>query len=774
MRGLDFPRARRRDRHRCRPAVEIMDLRAVPAGGVQATFAVTQDWGSGFGGKITLSNSQSTAVANWKLEFDYTPTIDSIWDATIVSHTSTHYVLNGAGWNNTLPANGAVSFGFNAHPGHTTAAPTNYWLNGVALNGSNPPPVPSISIADAKVTEPSNGSTNIAFTVTLSQPSASAVTVHYATANGTAVAGTDYQAVSGTLTFNAGVTQQTIPVKVSANPQIKSDETFNLSLSSPVGASIARAQAVGTIVDSTPAPGGNIQFSVTNDWGSGFNGQITISNKATTALSAWNLAFDFPVTISSIWDANIVSHTTNHYVIKSKGWNDTIAAGGTASFGFTANPGGIKSGPTSYVLTGNSTSGGGGGTNSPPVAVNDSAYTYVGQATPIPVLANDSDPNNDALTVASVTQGQNGTVTINSDGTLTYTPKAGYVGSDSFKYTISDGHGGAATATVSVTVLPTSTATWPTQVFAPYVDMTLYPTYNLTTAAQAGRIKYFTLAFIVADAKNEPAWGGYSTYAVNGGAFDQQMRAQVAGVRSLGGDVMVSFGGAANQELAQTITSVSALQAAYQSVVDAYHLTHIDFDIEGAAVADHASIDRRSQAIAALQQADAAAGKPVQVWLTLPVLPTGLDNNGLYVLQSAVRYGVKVAGVDVMAMDYGEGAAPNPQGHMGDYAIQAATSLFGQLRTVYGSAPTDAQLWQMVGVTPMIGLNDDTNELFDRTDAQKLTTFAIQKGMGRISMWSLNRDQQNPSGKITYVESTSSSILQKPYDFSKIFMTFEN
>src|SRR5262249_51286837 len=162
------------------------------------------------------------------------------------------------------------------------------------------------------------------------------------------------------------------------------------------------------------------------------------------------------------------------------------------------------------------------------------------------------------------------------------------------------------------------------------------------------------------------------------------------------------------QELAQTITSVSALQAAYQTVVDAYHFTHLDFDIEGAAVADHASIDRRSQAIAALQQADAAAGKPVQVWLTLPVLPTGLDNNGLYVLQSAVKYGVKVAGVDVMAMDYGESAAPNPQGHMGEYAIQAATSLFGQLRNVYGTSPTDAQLWQMVGVTPMIGLNDDT------------------------------------------------------------------
>src|SRR5439155_12953991 len=115
-------------------------------------------------------------------------------------------------------------------------------------------------------------------------------------------------------------------------------------------------------------------------------------------------------------------------------------------------------------------------------------------------------------------------------------------------------------------------------------------------------------------------------------------------------------------------TDPSALQAAYQKVIDAYHLTQLDFDIEGGAVADHASIDRRSQALAALQHDAAAAGRSLQVWLTLPVLPTGLTADGLYVVQSALRYGVNLAGVNGMAMDYGDGATPNPQGHMGDYA----------------------------------------------------------------------------------------------------------
>src|SRR5262249_23723886 len=157
-------------------------------------------------------------------------------------------------------------------------------------------------------------------------------------------------------------------------------------------------------------------------------------------------------------------------------------------------------------------------------------------------------------------------------------------------------------------------------------------------------------------------------YDVNGGAFDTQLKQQIAVVRAAGGDVMVSFGGANGQELAQVDTNVPALTAAYQSVIDDYGLTHIDFDIHGAAAADPTSIDRPSQAIAALQQNAAAHGKDLQVWFTLPVLPTGLTADGLYVLKSVQKYGVQVGGVNLMTMDYGDGAAPNPKGQMGTYA----------------------------------------------------------------------------------------------------------
>ena len=285
-------------------------------------------------------------------------------------------------------------------------------------------------------------------------------------------------------------------------------------------------------------------------------------------------------------------------------------------------------------------------------------------------------------------------------------------------------------------------------------------------------MKYFNLAFVTADSSNLPAWGGYQEYQVNGGAYDQQLRGEIGAVRALGGDVAASFGGAAGQELAQVVTNITTLANDYQMVISAYNLTRIDFDIEGAAGADHSSIDRRSKAIAMVEQTAAASGRSLQVWFTLPVLPTGLTADGLYVLQSALANGVKIGGVNIMAMDYGDGAAPNPKGQMGTYAIQAATSLFSQLHSLYGSALTDSQIWKMVGVTPMIGLNDATTEVFDQAAAQQLETFAQQKGLGEIAMWSLNRDRQNAAGTLGYVDVNSSSILQKPFEFSQIFNAF--
>ena len=91
-------------------------------------------------------------------------------------------------------------------------------------------------------------------------------------------------------------------------------------------------------------------------------------------------------------------------------------------------------------------------TNVGPVAANDTAATPEDTAAEIAVLANDTDPNGDTLSVSGVTVPAHGTAVVNSNGTIAYTPALNYNGPDSFDYTIGDGHAGADTATVTVTV----------------------------------------------------------------------------------------------------------------------------------------------------------------------------------------------------------------------------------------------------------------------------------------------------------------------------------
>ncbi|MCO6439460.1 MAG: tandem-95 repeat protein [Phycisphaerae bacterium] len=99
------------------------------------------------------------------------------------------------------------------------------------------------------------------------------------------------------------------------------------------------------------------------------------------------------------------------------------------------------------------------GVNTAPTAIDDTVSTTENTAvTTGNVLANDTDPDSDALSITGFTQGLSGSVVNNGDGTFTYTPDADFTGTDTFTYTIHDGHGGTDTATVSVTVDPVNNA----------------------------------------------------------------------------------------------------------------------------------------------------------------------------------------------------------------------------------------------------------------------------------------------------------------------------
>jgi hypothetical protein len=302
---------------------------------------------------------------------------------------------------------------------------------------------------------------------------------------------------------------------------------------------------------------------------------------------------------------------------------------------------------------------------------------------------------------------------------------------------------------------------FPAHLFAPYIDMLEYPTPSLSGLATSTGQKYFSMAFVVAGSGCQANWGGYYTMSQNFEVSD------VAALRAQGGDVIVSFGGANGTELALACSTVSTLQAQYQAVIDKYNLTRVDFDVEGTALGNTTSIDRRNKTIAALQAAAAGAGKTLVVQYTLPVLPTGLTPQGLSLLQNAIANGVNIGIVNVMTMDYGSYYDPN---QMGAYAVDAMNATISQVATLYGAAKTDAQVRAMIGVTPEIGLNDVTPEVFTLSDASTVLSAAQSGGIGMLTFWSTGRDQQCPGAPV--VSGTCSGIIQSPGAFTNIFTLF--
>ncbi|MGW0840096.1 chitinase [Streptomyces sp. NPDC002787] len=271
-----------------------------------------------------------------------------------------------------------------------------------------------------------------------------------------------------------------------------------------------------------------------------------------------------------------------------------------------------------------------------------------------------------------------------------------------------------------------STPSAPATQYAPYVNAT-----NASDLDGAGSAAAYNLAFVIAD-------GDACTPARNGteAIDDSAVTSRIAALTESGASVRVSFGGASGTELAEACDSASELADAYGAVLDAAGSTEADFDVEGDALKDADSVALRSEAIALLQK-----DRPdLSVSFTLPVMPSGLDDDGVALLDSANDHAVQVTTVNIMTMNY----ASSYDGDMGDYAEQAAKATHEQLMDVFGTSESTA--WGALALTSMLGVNDVDNETFTLEDAAQVREFAEEKGVAWVSMWATFRDQECGDG----------------------------
>ena len=340
--------------------------------------------------------------------------------------------------------------------------------------------------------------------------------------------------------------------------------------------------------------------------------------------------------------------------------------------------------------------------------------------------------------------------------------------------------GGAALLafTVAHSFAQTTNATWPARVFAPYMYLGEGDGFKLTDCDDACGLKYYTLAFIIAlqdghgqaaEYHKEPAWDGRFPLGQN------LYKDQIDAIRKRGGDVIVSFGGEAGRELAIVIEDPAALQAAYQSIIDRYHFTWLDFDIEGSNLDKNPEAShRRNTVLAALQ----AANPGLIISYTLPVDPDGLSQESQALLADAKAKGVKVHSANIMDMYFGKEFI-NKGKSEGELGIESANKTYEQVQKI------DPAI--CIGLCPCLGNNGSKDEVFTLDDAMTLKAFADKTPwVCSLHFWSINDDAARPrkkrkasaSGGTNTVASATNAMtaaaanLPKPWAFADIFNSF--
>jgi hypothetical protein len=285
------------------------------------------------------------------------------------------------------------------------------------------------------------------------------ISVSYADREFSAHQTDDYGAVAGTLTWQPGdATPQSITIPIVDDSDAEDTEHFYVDLSNPIFSVIAspnyaflnQAAAFATvnINDNDPDPTISIDSSVSVDEGELAQLHVRLSRASQKTITVDVSTINGTAVAGTDYQGQSQSITFNPgdvdkvFAVLTK---DDLQSLGNKAFNINLDDivnaiAGQTTGTVTII------------DNQSPTAVDDSYTT--GLNTPVNgnVLSNDTDPENDPLTVAVATQPANGSVTLYANGPFTYTPNTNFGGPDSFTYTVTDSHGNTSTATVTITV----------------------------------------------------------------------------------------------------------------------------------------------------------------------------------------------------------------------------------------------------------------------------------------------------------------------------------
>ncbi|VBA35660.1 PE-PGRS family protein PE_PGRS26 [Mycobacterium attenuatum] len=277
--------------------------------GVTATYTPTAQWNSGFTANYTITNTGTTPLTNWQLQFDL-PTNESItnlWNGQ-VSQSGSHYTVTPASYNGTIEPGKSVTVGFQAAQNGAYSPPTHLLVNGQPVGGDT----------GGTGTGTSTGGTGTG----TSTGGTGTSTGGTGTSTGGTGAGATGTGTGGTGTGSGGT-------------------------------------GTGTGTGSTGGTGITATYAPSSQWNNGFVANYTITNTGTSPVTDWQLQFDLSSneSITNLWNGQ-VAHSGTHYTVTPQSYDATIAPGSSVTVGFQAAQTGTYSPPTNLLVNGQPVTGG--------------------------------------------------------------------------------------------------------------------------------------------------------------------------------------------------------------------------------------------------------------------------------------------------------------------------------------------------------------------------------------------------------------------------------
>jgi hypothetical protein len=499
-----------------------------------------------------------------------------------------------------------------------------------------------------------------------------------------------------------------------------------------------------SVAPAAAAAGLTATFTKVSDWGSGFEGKVTVANASSSAINGWTIEFDLPsgYSVGSFWDAQ---HTASgqHHTFTNPTWAPTLAAGTSTTFGFNGSPGNFSGTIQNCRFNGEGCDGGGGGNPGAP-------------STP-------GNPHATGTTNSSISLAWNastGTVSgyrvyegssVRATVTGTSATISGLGSCTSHSYTVAAYNGNGESGRSSAVSATTTGCTQPTGGRgAPYLYMGWGDPPSVSSVMSTTGVRWFTMAFVLSGGGCSPSWD--STRPLTGGVDQQTINA----VRAAGGDVVPSFGGWQGNKLGPNCSTAQALAGAYQQVINAYGLHAIDIDIENTDEFENDTVRNRIlDALKIVKQNNPG----IQTIVTFGTTTTGPNFYGGQLIDRAAAIGANIDVFTIMPFDFGGSNIYND-------TVNASEGLKNRLKTAFGWS--DATAYQHMGISGMNGLSDQQEQTSTATWTQ-IRDWAKSHGLARLAFWSVNRDRGCPGGGVV---SNCSGISQPDWEFTRITAGF--